>query len=71
MKTTYNKTPLSIVKSAQFLPNYAGIKYGPHTKQKMRGRNSQGKPLDFTPEEKAAIKTGLKRLIAELKKVKL
>lgn len=39
--------------------------------QKSRGIDGNGSPLDFTEEDKAAIRAGIEKLREDLKKVKL
>lgn len=36
-------------------------------KHKIRGKNSRGNPVDFSPEEKKKIVAGLTRLFKEIK----
>lgn len=42
--------------------------YAPDVKRyahKIRGLDSNGKPLDFTKEDKSAIKTGLRKMLQD------
>lgn len=54
------------IKAANFFPVYApDVK---DWKKKMTGKNGRGNPVDFSEDDKAAIKKGLKQLFKDLNK---
>lgn len=54
------------IKAAQFFPKYApGVE---NWKHKLRGKNGRGNPLEFSVNDKAEIKKGLKKLFSEILK---
>ena len=58
-----------IIRPGRFFPRYA-----PEVKNyyhKVRGLNGRGNPVDFSDKDKEHIKAGMKRLFADVKKVKL
>ena len=58
------------VKATTFLPTYCGMKLTPMIKHKMRGKDGNGKPIDFTDQERAAIYRGFKAMTDSLMKNK-
>lgn len=59
----------TIVTISRFFPKYApGVKRYNH---KMRGIDGNGKPLDFSKEDKKAIKQGVKQMAKDFVKLKL
>jgi hypothetical protein len=63
------KNIFKYIKASQFLPDYCGIEYNVTTRHKMRGTDGNKKPIDFTDEEKKAIKGGLKKMLIEFRKI--
>lgn len=58
------KTVFKFIKASQFFPKYcSGVV---NWKHKLRGYDSNKKPLDFSKEEKAQIKQGLKQMLKDL-----
>jgi len=57
-----------LVRASQFFPVHCpGVKRYYH---KMRGVDGNGQPLDFTPEDKKAMREAAKKLGKEFAKVK-
>lgn len=59
----------TIIKARKFFPAYA-----PEVKnfyRKSMGVNTRNNPAEFTAQEKQMIREGLKKMFAEVKKVKL
>lgn len=55
------------IKLNKFFEHYCDIKYIGYIKHKVRGKDSAGNPIDFTPAEKRKIRKGFNRLVAEMK----
>lgn len=58
-----------VVSMRAFIPEYVDstvIKYDSSTRHKMRGIDGNGKPISFSPEEKLAIRNGLKKFLKEI-----
>jgi hypothetical protein len=55
------KKLFTFVKAAQVLP-LAGIEYNTTAKNKMRGQDNYGKPLDFNEDEKRKIEIAFWKL---------
>lgn len=49
------------VNATTFLPTFCGIPITSMTRHKLRGKNGNGKPVDFTPEEKQKILAGVEK----------
>ena len=60
------KEIFNYIKAAKFFPKYAPKVT--NWKNKCRGKNGKGQPLDFTPADRKAILSGLKQLFNDIKK---
>lgn len=72
MKTSYlmPKHPLfNIVVAKAFFEKYAPDVR--NVKHKLRGKDGNGNPIEFSPEDKKAIKSGVARMTNELKSMEL
>ena len=54
-----------IIKAAKFFPKYAPE--GKNWKHKLRGKDGNKKPIEFSKDDKQMIKQGIKSMFSELK----
>lgn len=55
------------VKAASFIPAFTDIKFTAMVKHKLRGKDGNGNPTDFSEEEKQQIREGLKKMLKKVK----
>jgi hypothetical protein len=60
MKTT--QSIFDFVNATQFLPTFCGIPMTAMTRHKLRGKNGNNRPVDFTDDEKKKITQGIEKL---------
>lgn len=61
---------IKYMKCRSFFPDYCGIKYTSGILRKMSGKNANGNPGTFSPEQRDMIVAGLEKLLQELKEYK-
>ena len=52
---------------SRFFKDYCDIEMKGHIKHKVRGRDSAGNVIDFTPAEKKKIRKGFNKLVSDMK----
>lgn len=60
---------LKYINATKFFPDYCNIPYNTWTRMKMAGKDNRGNALEFSEEDKAKIRAGLKKLQAEGKEL--
>ncbi|MDR3133717.1 MAG: hypothetical protein LBU42_06805 [Prevotellaceae bacterium] len=58
---------IKYLKCRGFFPDYCGIVYTSGIMRKLAGKNANGNPGHFSPEQKKKIIAGIEKLISELK----
>lgn len=58
------KQVFKFIRASLFLPEFCDIPFTAMTRHKMRGRDGNGRPVDFTDQEKKKIAAGVKKWAA-------